>query len=243
MTTTPVAEPLTVRAFLLGREDSDAGDALVGPLHGGGTARALLDGVRPLTAAADQAVERELAGVVDSFLGQDLFDVAAGGWRKHAALTAAARRTRETPGSEEVLALASHEVTSSHRPYVDVFLDGVKIGTLDVELTLVFRIAGLVAVVRDAHLVAVRSGDCVLEGRLGVQQITLAEREGKLDLPGVWHLHAPIPLLRDRPAPPPTPESHSPRPPQPPPPPPAAAPGRRRLHWNGWNGWRGRRGR
>ena len=107
MTTTPLAEPLTVRAFLLGREGPDAGEALVDPLHCGGTARALLGQVRPLTAAADQAVERQLAGAVDSFLGQDLFDVAAGGWRKHAALTAAARRTRETPGSEEVLSLAN----------------------------------------------------------------------------------------------------------------------------------------
>ncbi|MCC5475930.1 hypothetical protein ACFV2N_14075 [Streptomyces sp. NPDC059680] len=229
MTTTPASEPFTVRAFLLGREGPDSGDVLVDPLHSGGTARALLGGARPLTAAADQAVERELASAVDSFLGQDLFDVAAGGWRKHAALTAAARRTRETPGSEEVLALASHQVTSSHRPYVDVFLDGAKVGTLDVELTLVFRISGLVAVVRDAHLVAVRSGECVLEGRLGVQQITLAERQGKLDLPGLWHLHAPIPLLRSRPAPPPPPPpAHPPSSPPPPPPPPTGAPDRRR---------------
>ncbi|MGW2420143.1 hypothetical protein ACWC0C_12965 [Streptomyces sp. NPDC001709] len=240
MAATPVAEPFTVRAFLLGREGPDAGDALVDPLHGGGTARALLDGVRPLTAAADQAVERELATAIDSFLGQDLFDVAAGGWRKHAALTAAARRTRETPGSEEVVALANHQVTSTHRPYVDVFLDGVKIGTLDVELLLVFRISGLIAVVRDAHLVAVRSGECVLEGRLSVQQITLAERQGKLDLPGVWHLHAPIPLLRSRPAtpPPPHPPPLSPHPappppqPTPPPPPHPGAPTRRRPRWN-----------
>ncbi|MFF3940097.1 hypothetical protein [Streptomyces phaeofaciens] len=198
MTTTPATDPLTVRAFLLGSEDPDSAEELLaGPLQVGGAARALLDGTRPLTAAADQAVGRELAGVVDSFLALDIFDVAAGGWRKHAALTAAARRTRDTPGSEEVLALATHEITSSHRPYVDVFVDGAKIGTLDVELDLFFRVAGLIAVVRDAHMVAVRGGECALEGCLTVQRIVLAQRQGQLDLPGVWHLHAPLPLLRD----------------------------------------------
>lgn len=153
-----------------------------------------------------------MAAVIDSFLGLDLFDVAAGGWRKHADLTAAARRTRAAPGSEEVLALATHEITSRHRPYVDVLMDGVKIGTLEVGLDLAFRISGLVAVVRNAELVAVRSGACVLDGSLTVQQILLAERQGQLDLPGIWHLHTPLPLLRNEPPPPP-----------PPPPPPTRA--------------------
>lgn len=216
MTTTARAEPFTVRAFLLGPECADSADALADPLHGGGATRGLLRSGRPLTPAADQAVERELAGSVDSFLSLDVFDVAAGGWRRHAALTEAAHRTRATPGSEEIVALASHEITSHHRPYIDVFLDGAKVGTLDVRLDLVFRISGLVAVVRDAHMVAVRSGQCVLEARLSVQQVLLAEREGRLDLPGIWHLHSPLPLLRDQPPPPP--------PPTPPPPPSSAQP-------------------
>lgn len=212
MTTTAPAQSFTVRAFLLGPECPDSADALAGPLHGGGATQGLLRGTRPLTPAADQAVEHELAGSIDSFLSLDVFDVAAGGWRRHAALTEAAHRTRATPGSEEVVAMASHEITSNHRPYVDVFMDGAKVGTLDIRLDLLFRISGLVTVVRDAHMVAVRSGQCELEARLTVQQILLAERQGRLDLPGIWHLHTPLPLLRDQP------------PPRPPPPPPPVPP-------------------
>ncbi|SES48497.1 hypothetical protein SAMN04487983_10699 [Streptomyces sp. yr375] len=214
MTTTAPAEPFTVRAFLLGPDCPDTADALAGPLHSAGAANELLRGTRPLPPAADQAVEHELAGSIGSFLSLDVFDVAAGGWRRHAALTEAARRTRAAPGSEEVVALASHEITSNHHPYVDVFLDGAKVGTLDVWLDLFFRISGLVTVVRDAHVVAVRSGQCVLEARLAVQQIPLAERQGRLDLPGIWHLHTPLPLLKDQPPPP-----HPPPPPPPPGPP------------------------
>ncbi|GAA0593249.1 hypothetical protein [Streptomyces crystallinus] len=210
MTTAAAAtEPYTVRAFLFSRPDEGSADALLGPLQGSGAATALLSGTtRPLTAAADEAVEREMAAVVDSFLGLDLFDVAAGGWRKHAALTAAARRTRAAPGSEEVVALATHDITSHHRPYVDVLMDGIKLGTLDVGLDLNFRVTGLVAVVRDAQLVALSSGECVLTGILTLQQILLAKRQARLDLPGIWRLHTPLPLLHDEP------------PPSPPPPPP-----------------------
>ncbi|PKV83306.1 hypothetical protein [Streptomyces sp. TLI_146] len=212
-TTTTATGPFTVRAFLFGQDQPGSVEALVGPLDGSGAARQLLSGTtRRLTAAADEAVQREMATVIDSFLGMDLFDVAAGGWRKHAALTDAARRTRAAPGSEEVVALATHAITSRHRPYVDVLMDGVKIGTLDVGLDLTFRITGLVAVVRAAQLVAVRSGECVLQGSLSVQQILLAKRQGRLNLPGIWRLHAPLPLLHNEPPPPP-----------PPPPPPGTA--------------------
>jgi len=38
-----------------------------------------------------------------------------GSWRKHAPLIAAARRTAAAPKSEEIIALATHSVTSTHR--------------------------------------------------------------------------------------------------------------------------------
>ncbi|MEU6800128.1 hypothetical protein [Streptomyces neyagawaensis] len=226
MTAPAPAPPFTVRSFLLGPECPDPAGALTDPLHGSGTTRRLLgDTGRPLTPAGDRAVEQQVAGSIDSFLSLDVFDVAAGGWRRHVALTDAAHRTRAVPGSEEVVALASHEIASKHRPYVDVFLDGAKVGTLDIWLDLIFHINGLVAVVRDAHLVAIRSGECVLEARLAVQQILLAERQGRLDLPGLWHLHSPLPLLQEQPTPasPPPPPQGPRQPPPPPPPPPTRA--------------------
>ncbi|MGW1718271.1 hypothetical protein [Streptomyces sp. NPDC002156] len=216
MTTTHALQPLTVRAFLLDSEErQDSADALVDPVRSHGLARTLLSGVPSLTPAADQAVERELATVIDSFLGLDLLDLASGGWRKHAELTAAARRTRAVPGSEEVVALATHSITSSHRPFVDVFVDGTRIGTLEVELTLLYQVAGLVAVVRDACLARVRSGECTIDGTLTVQRIVLAERQGRLDLPGTMRLREPIPLLRNEPPPPPPPPPSPPSPPRP----------------------------
>ncbi|MFE5300303.1 hypothetical protein [Streptomyces sp. NPDC056632] len=199
MTTTapPTAPPTTsVRSFLL-----EPGEGLDGPLRAHGTTGPLLAPVRGRTTpAADRAVEHELASVVDDFLGLDVLDLAAGGWRGHSALRAAARRTRDLPGSEEVVALARHRITSTHRPTVDLYVDGAKLGTLAVELNLVLWVSGLVCVVRDACLTGVRSGDCAVDASLAVQGATLAERKGgRLDLPGTFASRGPVPLLRDEP--------------------------------------------
>ncbi|MFI6444190.1 hypothetical protein [Kitasatospora sp. NPDC050543] len=214
MTTAILHEPGTVREFLFGAEHDGAVDALAEALHEHGTVRDLVSGAHGLTAPVGRAAEREVASVIEGLLALDLVDLAAGGWRRHTALREAARRTRDAPGSEEVVALATHRITSSHRPHVDVLVDGARVGTLDLDLRLVFDLEGLVVVVRDARLTAVRSGHCLVTGRIAAQRIVLAQRQGRVALPGAVQLRHGIRLL---PEPPP--------PPQAPPPPPAAGAG------------------
>ncbi|MCX5610697.1 hypothetical protein OHB39_24465 [Streptomyces sp. NBC_00047] len=195
MTTAPVAEPLTVRSFLLGTEEDQAAPGLTEALHDQHAGTGLLPGLRGLTNAADRAVEAELASVIGGFLDLDLVSLVAGGWSKHTALKAAARRTRQYPGSEEIVALATHAITSTHHPSVDVLVDGAPAATVDVGLTVLFRISGLVGVVRDARLVTVRAAECEVEAKLAVRQIVVASRQGRLDLPAELRLRSPVELL------------------------------------------------
>ncbi|MET9960451.1 hypothetical protein ABZ128_15630 [Streptomyces sp. NPDC006326] len=211
MTTAPVIEPLTVRTLLLGAE-GQAPDALADALHARGAVTGALPDVRGLTSAADRAVERELANVVNGFLDLDLVSLVASGWSKYQALKEAALRTRRYPGSEEVVALATHSITSAHHPSVDLLVDGARAATVGVDLTVRFRITGLVAVVRDGLLTAVRSGQCAVEAGLAVRGIAVASRKGELDLPATLRLREPIDLLPLRPPAPPT----APAPPLPP---------------------------
>ncbi|WP_329316002.1 hypothetical protein OG723_38395 [Streptomyces sp. NBC_01278] len=215
MTTAPVVEPLTVRDLLLGPEER-APEALAESLQAHGAVTGLLPGVHGLTTAADRAVGRELATVVNGFLDLDLVSLLASGWSKYEALKEAARRTRRAPGSEEVVALATHTIRSEHHPSVDLLVDGAQAATVAVNLTVLFRISGLVGVVRDGLLVAARSGQCTVEAKLAVRDIVVVSREGRLDLPAALRLREPIDLLRHRPPAPPT----APPPPHGPPPPP-----------------------
>ncbi|MFJ1708257.1 hypothetical protein [Kitasatospora sp. NPDC088346] len=202
MTTDTLQRATTVRDLLLGTEPAAATEALAEALHGQGAAREVLGDPFRATAPVVRAVERELASVVDGFLAIDLIDLAAGGWRRHAALREAARRTRAAPGSEEVVALATHRIVSGHRPDVDVLVDGARVGTVHLDLRLVFDLEALVAVVRQARLAAVRTGSCVVTGRLAAQQVVLAQRRGRLELPGAVELRHGIELLPPPPPPP-----------------------------------------
>ncbi|MEU9305888.1 hypothetical protein [Streptomyces sp. NPDC048269] len=219
MTTAPLVEPLTVRALLLGPQ-GQAPDALADALHAHGAVTGVLPRVRGLTPAAGRAVERELATVVNGFLDLDLVSLVASGWSKYRALKEAARRTRQYPGSEEIVALATHSITSAHHPSVDLLMDGAKAATVGVSLTVLFKISGLVAVVRDGLLVAVRSGQCAVEATLAVRDIVVASREGQLDLPATLRLREPIDLLPHQPPAPSTgPPAAPTAAPGPPPPP------------------------
>ena len=100
------------------------------------------------------------------------------GWRKFADLHTAAERTRAALGNSEVLDLASHSITSTHQPRVELRLDDVPLATVAFDLSLTFAVKAAVATVRDGRLVSLHSGVCDVEGALGVGDKPLASRIG-----------------------------------------------------------------
>jgi hypothetical protein len=196
MSSDALVAPVTARIFLRGHNAGAAtADTLGRTLSEHGVARSILGGFRQLSASALQAVDREIGTVADGLLDLDLGDVLVLGWRKYSALTESAKRTLAAPGSEEVLALATHRITSTYRPHVDVYVDGVKVNSLEFELTMVFALTGLFAVVSLGDLVALRGGDCVVTATLTLEGAQLAQRQGHLELASAVRLQPPIPLV------------------------------------------------
>jgi hypothetical protein len=189
----PVA-PVTARAFLFG-EGRPAADRLGEQLHEHGVARSALHGVRALSASATRAVDREIGVVTDGLLDMDLGDALVAGWQRYTALTEAARRTWASPGGAEVVALATHTVTSTYRPTVDVYVDELKVNTVEVVLTARFDLTGAAAVVRAGDLVALEAGECQVTVTLDVEGARLAERKAALDPRLVLPLGVPVPLI------------------------------------------------
>lgn len=196
MTSTGLVGPVTARVFLLGdATESDTVDALGRSLEHRGVARSLLTGLRTLSGSAYHAVDREIAAAASGLLDLDLGDLLVAGWRKYSALIAAAERTVAYPGSEEVVVLATHRVTSTHRPYVDVLIDGAKIATLDFELTITFDLNAALAVVRDGALVALCPAECEVTATLALEHAELLQRQACLDLVPLVPVRPAIPLL------------------------------------------------
>jgi hypothetical protein len=191
MMNTPLDETATVRDLLFGDAAADATDTLTEELRETGAVRTVISGAPGFVAAA----ERQVASATDELLSLNLADVVVAGWKKYDRLRQAARSTRGNPNAREVVELATHNIESSHRPAVDVFLNGNAIATINIDLELTCTISGLIAGIHQGRLMEIQSGACTVTGSLAMQQITIVERQRKLDLPRVLRLRHGVPLL------------------------------------------------
>ncbi len=194
---TTLLGPLSVRYLLFGSEQAEAEELMSSSARQAGVGAAVGRALGGLTTAGRDTVCHEVGHVADTLLDIDATDVIAAAWKKHSDLRAAGRRTYQTPGTEEVVQLATHTITSTHRPYVDVFVDDVEITRVDIELSLRFVMKGVLALVRDGWLVALHAGTCDATAGLGCEHVQLAERKASFSIPGTMVLRQGIDLRPD----------------------------------------------
>jgi hypothetical protein len=187
------AQPLTAQVLLTGQ----------GPEVSGAIAQCLLsaeaDGnlgaLDRLPKLTREAALHEVAAAAAGLLDVSLIGVLVAGWREHHDLTSAARRTLALPGSTELVRLVTHQVTATQDPFVTVLVDGHRVATVHLGLSLVFDVAGLLAGVSAGRLVAVHAGRCDITATLAIEGTDVLTRQAHLDLPGVIPLSPGIRLL------------------------------------------------
>ena len=175
------AQPLTTSAFLF--DDEDTGPALARALDEHGVLGSLDNALGLMAQTTREAAGDQVAAVANGVLALDLGDLVIAGWRKQGQLAAAAERTAATPGTSELVELATHRVSSVHHPYVELLVNDMRVTTVNFELDLQFEVKALVATVRDGHLVSLHSGDCDLSATLTAENIRLASRRQQFSLP------------------------------------------------------------
>jgi hypothetical protein len=134
---------------------------------------------------------RRLTFQWQGLLDLDLGSLVIAGWRKHAALTAAAERTLASPGTAEVVELATHRINSVHRPAIDLLVNDVHVATIHLELRITFTVHALVVTVRYGRVASLHSGVCDITGTLTAEGFQPATRRVHLELPLLirWPLH------------------------------------------------------
>lgn len=138
-------------------------------------------GISRLADAAGRAVDHEIAALLERLLDIELTDVLARGWRKHATLTAAARRTLARSDTRETVSLPTHRVNLDHEPSLELMVEGAQAGQVRVELSIVLDVQDLEATVRSGAIVAISGGRCTATGRLAVDGVDLARRSATID--------------------------------------------------------------
>jgi hypothetical protein len=146
------------------------------------------------------AAAQEIAEVAAGLLDLNLANLLVAGWRKCSALTRAARRTVDAPGSRERVVLVTHTVTAEQPLSAELLLDGVRVATIELELKLEWTVDAFTGSVVAGRLVALESGHCHVAGTLTVEGVTVANRAIDSDLRIVVPIgYDGIPLVREAP--------------------------------------------
>jgi hypothetical protein len=126
MTSTINPTGLTARTFLFGNGSDHEAIALRRSFAEHGVTGAHAREFNNLNHAAREAAGDALSSATASLLDVDLGALAVAGWRIHHRLVNAAKDTLRVPGREEVVQLGTHQITSTHRPTIDLLVDGFR---------------------------------------------------------------------------------------------------------------------
>jgi len=146
-------------------------------------------------------VFRTVAGGIADLLRLDLGVILVGGWKKMAELRRYTDRSKYAPDETVLVEITQHTVTSTHKPSLDIVMNGEKIDNVEFELKLTITIDGAVLTIRDGRILAVSPGACKVGGKLKCEDYTIFKRDSApVRVPGSWTFKKPIeiPPHRDR---------------------------------------------
>src|SRR5215470_17957604 len=194
MTTAGEGSTPTALDLLFGR-GADAAETLAGEISSLGGGQDLGCALAPLPETVRKAAAQEAGTTAAALLKVDLAGVLVRGWREHRDIVSAARRTLAVPGSTELVVVSSHEITLDQRPSISVLVDGQRVATLQLGLSIVFDLNALLLGISGGRLTGVRSGRCDITATLAVQGTGMLSKRAHLELPAVISLRRGIRLL------------------------------------------------
>jgi len=108
-----------------------------------------------------------------------------------------ADRSQYPPDETIFVKLGQHTVTSSHRPHLDIVVDGVKVDTIPFEVKLTVGLDTALVTIRAGEVLAVAPGACRAAGEFKCEGYSIVKRESRpIELPGTWTFKTPI-KIRD----------------------------------------------
>jgi hypothetical protein len=146
--------------------------------------------LRTLGAVARRALIEEIEAKLRMVMSETFVDLILGGWRAYGAVRRAIENSLIRPGVDQVLPLRNHTIKAARQHSLDIEVDGCSVMTLSIELVVRVQLYDAVAVVRDGHLVAVRSGKAKADGKITVDGVEVAQRTLTFPLTAELALHS-----------------------------------------------------
>jgi hypothetical protein len=116
-------------------------------------------------------IQNEIAKILD--IGFD--DMLFGAWKKYCQLQQYRDTDKYPPDQAVPVPLVEHTITSTHRPYIDVFLNNRLIGRIVFAITLQLKLEGVVLKIQGGKICGVTAGACDGTGSLKIGDVSLIE--------------------------------------------------------------------
>ena len=126
---------------------------------------------------------------LETALDVPISSMLAGAWDRARELRAAMQQTRDSEKDAVLLPLLDHTITSEHRPYVDVVLNGTAIARLVFPLTVTFHLEGIVLRIAKGRIADVLAGQMTIKATLKFAEFVLIEKAlAPITIPGALAL-------------------------------------------------------
>ena len=150
---------------------------------------------RPTWAAVRRAVPERLGALLDI----DVVDVLVAGWNKSRELRKYRDPSMYPPDDLILVPLTRHKIVSTHRPALEIVVEGETVGRLQFEIDLGFTFEGAELAIQNGRITRIRTGQCLGTGTIRCEGAVLGQAERKLlPLPGVIDLGEGILIPAER---------------------------------------------
>jgi hypothetical protein len=106
-------------------------------------------------------------------------------WKKSDEIKKILKESASAPEEKFELNLSQHEITSEHKPYIEVSIKNMAVYKIEFDLNLTFTIEGFFIKIQNGNIYQIDSGICKAKGTLSWEKIQLLEKSLEpIKLPG-----------------------------------------------------------
>lgn len=132
-----------------------------------------------------------LSGALAELLDVNVLELLVGSWLKHRELIEATK----DGGNGTLVELGAHSFSSSHKPKVEVVLNGATVSSIDIEIELSLTLGLAQLLVQGPYIRELRLGELKCKGALSIEgQEVLSKPLAEVDIPGKFTFEPGLPV-------------------------------------------------
>ena len=145
------------------------------------------------------AVQKDLKDSTDKMLKMTPLDILLEGWKKYAEVRKALEDSKKKPTEPILKPLVKHTITSTHKPYIELYMDEVMVKKIDFQVKASLEVESATLKILNGQVIQILGGTCLGKFELKHDDKTLTElKTAKFALPGSIRLQ-PEPVKQPAP--------------------------------------------